>query len=107
MRKINEVRHELKIWGNYWYHMEKGQGYSNKSNIELLRETLRLGKAITGTGHLVSHLADNIKVPDHIAGIDLIVNQLQTHHRVAIRQFYINGRKIRSRLLNEAERELL
>ncbi len=108
MRKIHDVRSDLKYWGAFWARQEQGQGYASKSNIEALRETLQRGCAVVGTAYLVNHLADNIKVPDEIAKIDHMVEQLKQKHRVAIRCFYINAiHSRRTLLVLSAERELL
>ena len=91
MKTIQDVRADLKYWGNFWARQEQGQGYAKKSNIEALRETLQRGCAVIGTSYLNNMLAENIKVPDDINKIGIAVNSLSIEHRIAIRVFYVNA----------------
>ena len=94
MRNINDVRFDLKQWGDFWSRQEQGQGYASKSNVEQLRETLQTGCSIQGTGHLISHCADNMHVPDHISVIDKLLHALSPKCKMALRQRYINKGRI-------------
>jgi hypothetical protein len=94
MRDIKEVRYELMQWGSFWARQEEGKGWSSKSNIQQLRETLQTGCSIQGTGHLVNHCSDSIYVPKHIEIIDEAIAILHPKCKVAIRQRYINKGRI-------------
>ena len=92
-----------------------GQGYASKSNVEALRETLQIGCSIQGTAHLVSHLADNIRVPDFIEDLDREISSLSQECKVALRLRYIcrgniflfSSKKMYVFWLKRAERQLL
>ena len=115
MKTINEVRQELIIWGEFWYHQEKGQGYASKSNVQMLRETLETGCTIKGTSHLINHRADSINVPEYILEIGNKIDRLKPDYIKAIRQRYVIGKgvylftnnKIFIKLIDKAEIALL
>ena len=115
MRTINDVQHELKLWGNFWAKQEEGQGFSSKSNVQAIKEACEVGCASSSTLHLFSHRSDSIYVPAYIESIDGRLSCLDHRCKTAIRQRYINKGKIRyfadakSFLfwINKAEREML
>ncbi len=70
MRTIKDVQYDLRLWGNFWAGQEEGQGYSNKSNVQAIKEACEVGCASSSTLHLFSNKADSIHVPKHIESID-------------------------------------
>jgi len=94
MRTINDVRFELKQWGNFWARQESGQGYSSKSNVQAIKEACEIGCASSSDLHLFSHRADSIYVPLHIETIDLALERLSRKCIAALRQRYVNRGQI-------------
>ena len=78
---INDVRNELRLLGDSWKRQTLGLGCASESNILALKETCRVGCAIQGTSHLLSHRADNIKVPEHIAEIGNKIDALKLEYK--------------------------
>ncbi len=94
MRTIKDVQYDLRLWGNFWARQEEGQGYSNKSNIQAIKEACEVGCASSSTLHLFKNTANSIHVPKHIEGIDNSIGNLDPKCKVALRQRYINRGKI-------------
>jgi len=115
MRTINEVRQELRLWGNFWSNKKKGQGYASKSNLQSLSETLQIGCAIQGTSYLVNHCSDSIHVPEHVNQIGVAIDKLKPEYIKAIRQRYVvskgvflfNNKKLFLRVIDKAEVALM
>ena len=106
-KSIKDVRRTMQLWGNFWASQESLQGYASKSNIQALKETLDVGCAAQGTLHLYSHLADNMYVPPHIEEIDEAIKHLTQNQRLSISQKYIKRKKVKGKIIDDAERMLL
>lgn len=79
MNNIKSVRRALKEWGRYWASKEELQGYSNKSNIMVIKECCELGGMFKSDAHLYSHGSSVIQVPAHIDALGARINTLSAH----------------------------
>lgn len=74
--KIKELDKLLVSWGRFWAEREALQGYASTSVTERCCQVMRTGIWASSDKHLFSHQADQLYVPDWVAGIDSYVSQL-------------------------------
>ena len=86
-------------WGRFWAGKETLQGFSSKSNTQVIKEVLDSGGAGTGTTHLVSHLSINI--------VDDAIDTLSINHKKALTQLYIKKNKASYYWVEQAKNKLL
>ena len=94
-------------WGRFWAGKETLQGFSSKSNTQVIKEVLDSGGAGTGTTHLVSHLSINMHVPHHIQIVDDAIDTLGINHKKALTQLYIKKNKASYYWIEQAKNKLL
>jgi len=95
------------MWGKFWAAKEVLQGFSSKSNVEVMREVLETGGAGAGTSHLISQLSIGIHVPDNIQVIDDAIDTLDINHKKALTQQYIKRNKASAHWIDRAEMKLV
>lgn len=81
LMNIKRLRSELKVWGRYWAHQERGQGYASRSACDRLSEPF----IISGQGGSHEHMT-----PDHINKYDMKIQCLAPNCRRALRTQYIS-----------------
>lgn len=93
---INDLRAELKAWGNFWAAKEALQGYASKSVTARCCEVLQTGIWASSDRYLFSHHADNIYVPWYINRVDVAVVTLPPPQRAAVTKRYIKSQRLTS-----------
>ncbi|WP_018694252.1 hypothetical protein [Algicola sagamiensis] len=78
MLNIKQLRHELQIWGNYWYSKEFGMGYNRRAATEKI-----------GLGRHVFQSSADFSVPTYIEKLDKKIGQLRPECVKALRVEYI------------------
>ncbi|MCF6442040.1 hypothetical protein L1077_21655 [Pseudoalteromonas luteoviolacea] len=90
MSNIKQVRRDLRQWGNFWASKQEVQGYSNKSNVQKIKECCDLGGTnFSSDLHLHSHGSSGIYTPEHIESLTKRINQLNDYERLALIGKYI------------------
>lgn len=88
---IRAARRELTRWGRWWHWKEGGIGYPSTSPSAKLIEMARVGCQIQGTKR--AGVAEEIRVPHHIAAIDAAVESLPRDQRIAVLSYYKSRRR--------------
>lgn len=101
--KINDVYKELKIWGEYWAIKELGQGSASVSVTKRCCDILKTGIFSNGTAIQVSHLSENIYVPEHIQNVDNAIKKLTINERIHIQRKYKMFKEIDNLYTRRAE----
>lgn len=105
LKTIKETRKLLARWGTYWSKQEFGQGYSNKSSTQKLRETLELGCSTSSS--YSSQQSDLIYEPEDLKQVSEALEQLKPEFLGAVVKKYIKKEKVQGFYIMEAERTIM
>lgn len=102
-----QLKHRLKLWGDFWARKRLGAGYASKSTTSRICETLQTQVYTVGTSYLVSDKSDNIHVPEHIQEIDSVLHELTIKERESLKKKYQQNKFVDSLHLTMAENKIL
>ena len=101
--KIEDVKKELKTWGEYWAIKELGQGSAAISVTKRCCDILQTGIFSNGTAIQVSHMSDSMSVPEYIQKVGDAVDMLTIEERIDIGLKYKRFKKIDNLYTRRAE----
>lgn len=92
---IDQIKDQLRCWGNFWAEKESLQGYASKSQVHRCAEVLKTGIWASSDKFLFNHRADSIYVPDWVEHMDRCVEQLEPEQKAIINRRFIKKVKLR------------